>query len=229
MVIVHKKRNANTVFISTGSPLKDDCEVERIELVPNLPNQPLTHWNLEEGLYRGINLNAARSILSDLEIQNFMLESKGQMWILCNGSDKQKTIFLNTNFDRGAHNSGGIGNFIGVTPCSLLNASDLIKDHRRLAMRCKVSDVECSVENYFCVNSNIVLRTSFSSRNVFQLNNFNNCEVKMFQTCSLKDPNIDTIDFLNQLRILSMIKNDIMQYRGQGEGDVKEAIYSCGR
>lgn len=208
--------------------MKDDCEVERIELVPNLPNQPLTQWNIEEELYRGINPNAGRSILCDLEIQNCMLESEGQMWIMCNGSDTQKTIFLNMNFDRGAHNIAGIGKFIGVTPCSSLNASDLIKDHRRLAMRYKDHDVECSVENYFYVNSNIVLRTSFSSRNVFQLNNYNNCEVKMFQTCSLKDANVDTIDFLNQLRILSMIKNDIMQYRGQDEGDVKEAIYSCG-
>ncbi|KAL5285419.1 hypothetical protein ACFFRR_007252 [Megaselia abdita] len=213
----------------TGSPLKDDCEVERIDLVPNLPNQPLTKWCFEEELFRGISVNVARSILCDFDLQNLMLESNGQMWILCNGSDKGKTIFLNMIFDKGANAAAGIGKFLGVTPCSSLNASELIKEHRRLTMKLNANDVECSIENYFYVNSNIVLRTSCSSMNSLQLNSFNNCEVKMFQTCSLKEANIDTIDFLNQLRILSMIKNDILQFREQDEGDIKEAIYSCGR
>lgn len=216
-------------FVYPGSPLKDDCKVERIDLVPNLPNQSLTQWSPEEELYRGININVARSIICDFEVQQLMLESRGQMWILCNGSDKEQTIFLNVNLNRGSYNDAGIGKFVGVTLCHSLNASDLIKEHRNLASRLKTNDVECSIENYFHVNSNIVLRTSFSSMNGLQLNNFNNCEVKMFQACSLKDANMDTIDFLNQLRILSMIKNDIMQFREQSEGDAKEAVYSCGR
>lgn len=158
-----------------------------------------------------------------------MLESVGQIWFLCNGNDIQQTIFVSMSLDRGSHNISGIGKFIGMTICSSLNASDLMNDHRKLAMKLRSGDVECSIENYFHVNSNIVLRTSYSSVNVFNLNNFNNCEVKMFQTCSLRDSNIDTIDFLNQLRILSMIKSDILQYREQDEGDTKEPIYSCGR
>lgn len=198
-------------------------------MVPNLPDQPSTQWNREEESYKGINVNAARSILCDFEVQNCILESNGPIWILCDGSDKQKTIFLSMNFDRGSHNETGIGKFVGIASCSSLNASDLIKDHQRLATRLKSNDVECSIENYFHVNSNIVLMTSFSSMNVLQMNNFKNCEVKMFQTCSLKEANMDTIDFLNQLQILSMIKKDIMNFREQDEGDVKEAIYSCGR
>lgn len=159
-----------------------------------------------------------------------MLESTGQMWILCNGSDKEKTIFLSMIFDRGSHNSGGIGKFVGVTPCHSLNTSDLLKDHSKLTSRLKTKDVEFSIENFFHVNSNIVLRISFSSMNhTAHLNNYNNCDVKMFQTCSLKEANIDTIDYLNQLSILSMIKMDIMNFREQDEGDVKEPIYSCGR
>ncbi|XP_067627644.1 protein zwilch isoform X2 [Eurosta solidaginis] len=215
----------------TGSPLKDDCVVEAIEdLSLNFKLDVLNPWNLQEECHKGITVDKARAIICKEEFQNIDPDAKGSIWILCNGSDVDKTLLLQYEFAPG-YFSRGIITYQGILPTSDLNVQTLM--HQHMTFLNKTAQVESFIENTYQIKSHISVRCSWSSTAASpSLIDLTSCDVTLRQTFRLSACNELTEDFMNQLRILTVIRNDIIAYKNldsdDTEGRNEALVYRCG-
>jgi len=205
----------------TGSPLKDDCLVDAIgDLSIDLQLEHSNPWKLEEEYQRGIPVDKARSIVCSEFLQ--LAEGLGSVWFLCDGSDPAQTQLLQYEFNP-THFSRGILSYQGVFPAYQVTSQSLVRQHG------KAPD-ETLIENSYQVNPHMRLRCSWtSSAGLPLLVNLNDCEVSLNHTFRVGECTPLTQDFMNQLRILVFIREDIVSYhKDVKQGVSRDPTYRCG-
>ncbi|XP_075148015.1 zwilch kinetochore protein [Haematobia irritans] len=214
----------------TGSPLKDDCEVDAIGDVSIDVNLLTSNpWKMEEEYHRGIPVEKARSILSTLDYQSgpASKDAVGSVWFLCSGTDELKTLLLQYEFSL-RHWKRGIINFTGLVPSYSVSTQSLLSQHY-LQMG-KSSSLKTCIENIYNIKSNISIKCSWSTTSMVpSLIDLNTCEVTLVQTYRLCESTSITEVFINQLRILMTIRDDILSHKQSESSDIsREPIYRCG-
>lgn len=224
------KKTNNVDLDLTGSPLKDDCEVEAIgdvSLDLNLITQ--NAWKPEEEYHKGIAADKARSIMTmeDFQKGSAAAEAIGSVWFLCNAADVPKTLLLQYEFARNK-NITGIVNYMGVIASHSVTTESLLQQH--FALVGKEARVETQIENNYHIKSNISIKCSWSTvSSIPCLIDLRTCDVVLKQTFRFGDCSSSTLDFVNQLRILMAIRDEIISYKQSENSDLaKEPVYSCG-
>ncbi|XP_017485994.1 PREDICTED: protein zwilch isoform X2 [Rhagoletis zephyria] len=217
----------------TGSPLKDDCVVEAIEDISlNIRIDVANPWLMQEECHKGINVEKARAIICKEEFQSVDPEATGSIWILCNGADAEKTLMLQYDFSPGCFNRG-IVTCQGIIPTFEVNTQSLMRQHLALITRSTTAQVETYIENTYQIKPHISVRCSWSSTAASpSLVDLTSCDVTLRQSFCLSSCNELTEDFMNQLRILTVIRNDIIAYKcidnGDADGRNEALVYRCG-
>lgn len=214
----------------TGSPLKDDCEVDAIaDMSLDLNLIATNPWKMEEEYHKGILVEKARSIICGSEFQRSPAakDAHGSVWFLCSGADAAKTLLLQYEFSP-QHAVRGIITYMGVVPSYCVTTQSLLQQHYSLIG--KGSMVKTHIENTYHVKSNISLKCSWSTASMVpSLIDLNTCEVTLTQTYRLSESSSSTEVFINQLRILTTIRDDILSYKQAESADIsKDPIYRCG-
>lgn len=224
------KKSNNVDLDLTGSPLKDECEVEAIgdmSLDLNLIAQ--NPWKPEEEYHKGIAAEKARSIISMEEFQkgSAATDAIGSVWFLCTAADVPKTLLLQYEFARNK-NIRGIINYMGVVASRSVTSESLLQQH--FALVGKDTRVETQIENTYNIKSNISIKCSWSTvSSIPSLIDLRTCDVILKQTFRFGDCSTSTLDFVNQLRILMAIRDEIISYKQSENSDIaKEPVYSCG-
>ncbi|XP_073820080.1 zwilch kinetochore protein [Musca autumnalis] len=215
----------------TGSPLKDDCEVDAIaDMSIDLNLITTNPWKLEEEYHKGIPVEKARSIICCPDFQRGpgVKDAQGSVWFLCSGTDAAKTLLLQYEFAP-QQAIRGIISYMGVVPAYNVTTQSLLQQHFAL-IGGKGSTVKTHIENTYHVKSNISLKCSWSTASLVpSLIDLNTCEVTLTQTYRLSESSSSTEIFINQLRILATIRDDILSYKLAESADIsKEPIYRCG-
>lgn len=219
----------------TGSPLKDDCMVDAIaDLSMDMKSPMKTPWKAEEECHKGVSVEQARTIMSSIDFQQLNSESaqndQGSVWFLCDAADVQKTLLFQYEFNKG-FNSRGLVNFMGIILASDLKVQPLLKMHADVMNPGAGSKlnlcIDSFIENVYNFNDKISIACAWNtSATVPSLNNLSNCDVKLYQTFRVKDCGMLTETFMNQLRILAHIRDDILAYKEASEtSDGREAVY----
>uniref|UniRef100_A0A1A9WZ23 Protein zwilch n=1 Tax=Glossina brevipalpis TaxID=37001 RepID=A0A1A9WZ23_9MUSC len=228
-ICIHK-RNEKTDLDLTGSPLKDDCEIETIEDDAKMNFMRINPWELEEELHRGVSLGKARAIIcsQDFQLCPGAKESVGSVWFLCLPDDEKKTLLLQYEFTRKGF-SRGIVHYMGVVPAKCVTMQSILKNHFS-AVGAERTGIETHIANTYHIKSNITVCCSWStSSSLPSLIDLSTCDVILNQTFSSKNCNPVTEGFLDQLRILTSIREDILSYKESENSDiVKEPVYRCG-
>lgn len=217
----------------TGSPLKDDCVVEAIEdMSLNIKIDEGNTWKMEEECQKGISIEKARYIMCKEDFQFVDRDAKGSIWILCNGADVDRTLLSQYEFSP-SYFSRGIITYSGVIHVDEVNAQSIMRQHLSLKSRTSTGQVETYIENIYQIKSNISVRCCWSSTAALpSLIDLTSCEVTLRQTFRLEACNELTEDLMNQLRILTVIKNDIISYKNldncDAEGRSEALVYRCG-
>lgn len=214
----------------TGSPLKDDCDVDAIgDMSMNINLILKNPWKLEEEYHEGIPIEKARTIISTEDFQRgtASIGANGSVWFLCSGADAQKTILLQYEFSPKSSVRGLI-NYLGIVPTYTVTTQSLLSQHFGLIG--KNSGVETHIENTYNIKSNMSIKCSWSTASLMpSLVDLNTCEVTLSQSYHLSETSPNTEDFLNQLRILMTIRDDILSYKQAEMADMKtEPMYRCG-
>lgn len=214
----------------TGSPLKDDCEVDAIaDMSIDMNLITKNPWKLEEEYHKGVAVEKVRSIISseDFQIGPAAQGALGSVWFLCSGTDASKTLLLQYEFSP-THAIRGIINYIGVVPSYAVNTQSLLQQHYLLIG--KGTSLKTHIENNYHVKSNISLKCSWSTTSMVpSLIDLNICEVTLKQTYRLSESPPSTEVFINQLRILMTIRDDILSHKQAESADIsKEPTYRCG-
>ncbi|KAH8272083.1 hypothetical protein KR026_002862, partial [Drosophila bipectinata] len=209
----------------TGSPLKDDCLVDAIaDLSLDLQLEHSNPWKLEEEFQRGVPVDQARGIISTEPFQQS--EGTGSVWFLCDGADLGQTQLLQYEFNK-SHFSRGILSYHGVVPAYMVTSQFLVKQHSMVGVR---APMETTIENSYQVNPQMTLRCSWTTNaSLPLLVNLHDCEVVLNHTFRAGECTPLTQDFMNQLRILVYIREDIVSYhKDMQQGKSRDPTYRCG-
>ncbi|CAD6994602.1 protein zwilch [Ceratitis capitata] len=233
-LILKKEDNATNVDLDlTGSPLKDDCVVDAIEdMSLNIKLLAQNPWQLQEECHNGLSVEKARGIICKEEFQCVDPDAKGSIWILCNAADKEKTLLLEYEFIPGFF-SRGIITYNGIVHVNEVNTQSLMRQHLALMNKLNSPSVETSIENIYQIKPYISVRCGWTSTAPLpSLIDLTSCDVTLSQTFRVNACNDLTEDFMNQLRILTVIKNDITAYKNLDNADIEARnaalVYRCG-
>ncbi|XP_050332421.1 protein zwilch [Bactrocera neohumeralis] len=232
-LLINKEDAVKIDMDLTGSPLKDDCVVDAIEDISlNIKIDQGNSWKVEEECQKGIPIGKARSLMCKENFQFVDPDATGSIWILCNGADTDKTLLLQYEFVSG-YFSRGIICFSGVIQMNEVKIESIMQQHMSLNIGISTGQVETYIENIYQIKSNISVRCCWSSTAALpSLNDLTSCEVTLRQAFRLDACNELTEDFMNQLRILTVIKNDIIAYKSldkcDAEGGNEVLVYRCG-
>lgn len=216
--------SSNSALDLTGSPLKDDCIVDAIgdrSLDLNIVNR--NPWKPEEEYHRGQLADKARAIICTEHFQQ--CSGMGSVWFLCDGSDFGHTLMLQYEFNP-THFSRGIVTYSGVLPSYMVTSQSLVRQHGMAAG----TPLETYIENCYQVNPQMTLRFNWStSAPLPLLVDLSACNVILNQTFRVGDCGPLTDDFMNQLRILVYIREDIVSYYSDEKvGINRDPVYRCG-
>lgn len=220
-----KKSSSISELDLTGSPLKDDSIVDAIgDLSLDLHIINRNPWKPDEEYHRGEMADKMRAIICTEQFQKG--DGQGSVWFLCDGSDFCHTQLLQYEFNP-THFSRGIVTYAGVLPCNLVTSQSLVRQHSMAgagALR------ETFIENCYQVNPNMSLRFNWSTPAPLPLLiDLSAGNVVLNQTFRVGDCSPLTDDFMNQLRILVYIREDIVSYHNDVKlGISRDPIYRCG-
>lgn len=220
-----KKSSSISELDLTGSPLKDDSIVDAIgdlSLDLHIINQ--NPWKPDEEYHRGELADKMRAIICTEQFQKG--DGQGSVWFLCDGSDFCHTQLLQYEFNP-THFSRGIVTYAGVLPCYLVTSQSLVRQHGLAgagALR------ETFIENCYQVNPNMTLRFNWSTPAPMPLLiDLSAGNVVLNQTFRVGACSPLTDDFMNQLRILVYIREDIVSYHKDVKAGIsRDPIYRCG-
>ncbi|ALC48037.1 zwilch [Drosophila busckii] len=208
----------------TGSPLKDDCLVEAIgDISLDLQLVDRNPWKRDEEYHRGENPDILRAIICSEQFQQ--MEALGSVWFLCDGSDFSQTQLLQYEFNP-THFSRGVLSYAGVLPAYMLKSQSLVQQHAMTAGM----ELKTYIENCYQVNPHMMLRCSWSTPSPLPaLTELRSCTVLLNSTFRVGDCSSLTEDFMNQLRILVYIREDIISFHNDEQSGVnRDPIYRCG-
>ncbi|KAH8407071.1 hypothetical protein KR222_005683, partial [Zaprionus bogoriensis] len=225
-LLAKSKRSSSTSELDlTGSPLKDDCIVDAIgDLSLELHIVNRNPWKHDEEYHRGEVADKMRAIICSEQFQRG--EGQGSVWFLCDGSDFGHTQLLQYEFSA-KHFSRGIVSYAGVLPTYLVTSQSLVRQH---SMAAGAPPLETNIENCYQVNPNMTLRFNWSTPAPLPLLiDLSACNVVLNQTFRVGDCSPSTDDFMNQLRILVYIREDIVSYHNDEQAGIqRDPVYRCG-
>ncbi|KAH8310380.1 hypothetical protein KR044_001030, partial [Drosophila immigrans] len=206
----------------TGSPLKDDCIVDAIadmSLDLNIVNR--NPWRQDEEYHRGLPGDKARAIFCSDHFQQG--DGQGSVWFLCDGSDDSQTMLLQFEFNP-THFSRGIITYAGVIPSYMVTSQSLVRQHGMAGA------LETYIENSYQVNASMTLCFNWSTTAALPLLlEMSVGNVVLNQTFRVSDCGPLTDDYMNQLRILIYIREDILNYHNDEKaGRLRDPVYRCG-
>ncbi|KAH8406447.1 hypothetical protein KR215_000917 [Drosophila sulfurigaster] len=208
----------------TGSPLKDDCVVDAIGDLSladlNIVNR--NPWRQDEEYHRGQPVDKARAIICSEHFQQAG-DGQGSVWFLCDGSDHNQTMLLQYEFNP-KHFSRGIVSYAGVLPSYMITSQSLVRQHGMAGA------LETFIENCYQVNPSMTLRFNWSTTAALPLLvDLSAGNLVLNQTFRVSDCGPLTDDFMNQLRILIYIREDILNYHSDEKaGRMRDPVYRCG-
>lgn len=230
---INIKKNKKADLDLTGSPLQDDCVVDTIDDDIYINDAQLicaNPWKLDEEWHKGITLESARGIICSPSFQlcPAAKESVGSVWFLCLPHDVKKTLLLQYEFTSKGF-SRGIVNYMGVISAKAITTQSLLKDHF-FAVGVESTSIETEIENIYQIKNNITIRCSWSTVSPLPpLIDLSTCDVILNQTFRTDSCHPLTEDFLNQLRILISIREDILSFKKSEDSDIiREPVYRCG-
>lgn len=221
----------------TGSPLKDDIGDVVIEDDSMLPQQMIVKpWKPEEEYHSGIAVEKARSIIcspQDFQLGPDMKICCGSIWFLCTVTETNKVMLLQYEFTTNVREfSRGIIEYKGIVNMNDLNSSQsLLKSHLNLMLGGgKICPVETYIENTYNIKNNMTICCSWATTaSLPLLIDLSLCDVTLKQSFYLSNGSVITEMFLNQLKILMSIRDDILAYKEIENSDVvREPVYRCG-
>ncbi|XP_033150144.1 protein zwilch isoform X2 [Drosophila busckii] len=153
------------------------------------------------------------------------MEALGSVWFLCDGSDFSQTQLLQYEFNP-THFSRGVLSYAGVLPAYMLKSQSLVQQHAMTAGM----ELKTYIENCYQVNPHMMLRCSWSTPSPLPaLTELRSCTVLLNSTFRVGDCSSLTEDFMNQLRILVYIREDIISFHNDEQSGVnRDPIYRCG-
>lgn len=228
----------------TGSPLKDDIgdvlinDDDDDHLLPQRMRMLLKPWTPEEEYHSGIPADKARSIIScsqDFQLGVDMKGGQGSVWFLCTCSDWRKIMCLQyefTGMDRKGF-SRGIITYEGVVKMKeLTSCQPLMKSHLEIMVADgkKTCPVETYIENTYQIKENMSICCAWTTTTSLpSLIDLSLCDVTLKQSFHLSKGSNITEMFLNQLKILMSIRDDILVYKEFENSEVvREPVYRCG-
>lgn len=199
-----------------GSPLRDDCEVKNMGS-PVLSLRVFDPWE-EVNNYTGFKVETARDILNHLINNQEMKDDCGSVWILCNGTDYAKTLFLELEADAGWWTRGVV---VSRGRSEMLDLLTLVKKHQ--AMIRHASNPTVIVDSFFTFNNYTVLR--ISNDKTHNLNFFQDTTITLYQTFNLQEHRSLAIDLFPQVFLLNTIYETIVRYREDYDEDSGDPEY----
>ncbi|XP_030564056.1 protein zwilch [Drosophila novamexicana] len=224
LLLKSERGKTNTDMDLTGSPLKDDCAVDAIgDISLELQIVNRNPWRQDEEYHRGELVDKARAIICTESFQQG--DGMGSVWFLCDGSDFGQTLLLQYEFNK-THFSRGIVSYAGVMPSYMVTSQSLVRQHGMAAG----AQLETYIENCYQVNHHMTLCCSWSTPAPLPLLiDLSGCNVLLNQSFRVGDCGPLTEDFMNQLRILAYIREDIVSYHKDEQAGVhRDPVYRCG-
>ncbi|XP_055381270.1 protein zwilch isoform X2 [Condylostylus longicornis] len=197
----------------TGSPLKDDCNIDSLNISMDLPQRILTPWLKHEENYQPIELEKVRAIISDSSFQEEARKtsSYGSVWFLCKATESDNTVLMSLNFDDN-YNSISFIKSCEMVETNSLNFDKLIKIHNSYIKGVKHCDT--FIENCYNIENKIYLKLSWSTSAARpQLNNIKNCTTMLCQEIDLENNDSVFQHFWRQLCILDLINEDVVNFK----------------
>ncbi|CAD7091852.1 unnamed protein product [Hermetia illucens] len=209
----------------TGSPLKDECDVDMIDDIDGLDLTEGTPWSEAEESYRGVPVSKCRKVLNDPSVQAHRGCPDTSLWILCDAADTDKTVLQMFELSE-KYNSRGIVVYRGIVPAAGIDVQSLAKQHlRKIYGR---SQFDTKIDSFFLIRAGMILKlTSTTSSPTPILDDFRNSETLLYQTVRLADVESNTSELYWQLILLAVIMEDIIHYKEQAD-DSKEPKFGCG-
>lgn len=200
--------------------MKDDfhLEVENMSIVTK--DDHFKIWSEKEECYSGINVNVARSIVSELSELDTNVP---QLWILCDGSDVEKALLLEYETDE-QWCSQGIVHSREPVVIETVRMEDLLTDYTKSYPDIKTFDTE--IESTYYLQPNTLVRVHMSFQR--QLPSFSYLQgalVTLQQTLSKDDPSEQAASFWSDILTLNYIRKYILDYVGDHKYD---PVYECG-
>ncbi|XP_059621035.1 protein zwilch [Phlebotomus argentipes] len=217
-------RNREEVSLDlTGSPLKDECPIEALDISANLrDNKREKSWESAEEEYQGVDLEAIIKIFNSLNY-NIASESGISIWALSQ-RDSKNALILQKEFLHGWNSRGKIWSD-GQLLLEDVNLAALRTVH--LSFVGGIEKVEMDISSHYKLASNIMLEFNCINTNQTTLMNTTN------SVCTLRQElPVDSKDFLaeqywRQLIILDMIAKEIAKYKMHDDKRI-DPVYDCG-
>lgn len=199
----------------TGSPLKDSCAIDVIDMSLNSNIGNINAWLDEEECFTTISLERARQFLINLNAEKINDKSTGSIWVLCDELETTKTILLEIEKDP-QWNIRGIVNFMGYSSLKDIQMSDLLEKH--FAVIPNTRKVTTTIETYFNITSDMTLKLSWSTTSSNpSLATCKYADVVLYQTIPIENKNSCADVFWRQLYILNVIKKNILEYKEEDD------------
>lgn len=214
----------------TGSPLKDDCLADALQdLSINFDLDEMNPWQAAEEYHRGVSLDKATSVVHcrDFQAGTAAVNAIGSVWFLCTAADINKTLLLQYEFNPSGF-SRGIIHYKGIYNAQDVTTHCLLRSHNSIVGR--NLPLETHIENVYRIQSNISIYCSWSKTTSAPcFTDLSICDVTLKQIVRLDECSPLTEEFINQLRILTTIRDDILAYKDSENSDTpRDPIYRCG-
>lgn len=198
----------------TGSPLKDSCAIDVIDMSFDSVSN-INSWLDEEECFTTVSMERARQFLINLNTEKITDQSTGSIWILCDELETTKTILLQIEKDPD-WNVRGIVNFIGYSSLKEIQMTDLLDKHFSMIPRTR--KLTTTIETYFNVTSDMMVKLSWSTTALSpSLATSKYADVVLYSTIPIENTNSCAEVFWRQLYILNVIKKNILEYKEEDD------------
>lgn len=198
----------------TGSPLKDSCAIDVIDMSFDSVSN-INSWLDEEECFTTVSMERARQFLISLNTEKITDQSTGSIWILCDELETTKTILLQIEKDP-EWNVRGIVNFMGYSSLKEIQISDLLDKHFSMIPRSR--KLTTTIETYFNVTSDMMVKLSWSTTALSpSLATSKYADVVLYSTIPIENKNSCAEVFWRQLYILNVIKKNILEYKEEDD------------
>ncbi|XP_055681844.1 protein zwilch [Lutzomyia longipalpis] len=205
----------------TGSPLKDECAIESLDISANLLNfHQEKPWDAIEECYRGIEQQDAIKILNLLG-EN--IPPSTSIWALC-PSENQNVLLMQKEFTEGFNSRGKVW-FDGNIMLENINLSAVMKKHLSFCGRDEQTTMDIRAE--FKLKNNVLLEHSWLNSKETTLMNTSTSACTLRQVLPVDSKDFAAEDFWRQLVILDTIAEEIIKYKKHDDKRF-DPVYKCG-
>lgn len=177
-------------------------------------------WTDVEESYCGVNVNIARSIVSELGDAGLV---SGPVWFLCDFHDTERTILVENEFDANWWSRGSVVRNDPV-PLESIQMDQLMAIHLNRFPELKTFDTD--IDSTYHLRHNIHVRVEMSfQKQLPSFTFFQGAKVYLRQFLAKPDESLKANSFWCDILILNYIRRYILDYPSS---NANEPLYECG-